>query len=94
MNNIISSLIDLYVSENYCRVAMAYDNEKKLDAEAKQLQANAAQFAKQSMQWLQLVENFNGALKVSLCVCSKQKQSNCKQMHLNLPSRVCNGCNW
>ncbi|XP_072041996.1 biogenesis of lysosome-related organelles complex 1 subunit 1-like [Amphiura filiformis] len=45
------------------RVAMAYDNEKKLDAEAKQLQANAAQFAKQSMQWLQLVENFNGALK-------------------------------
>ena len=46
---------------------MAYDNEKKLDTEAKQLQANAAQFAKQSMQWLQLVENFNGALKVQ-CV--------------------------
>ncbi|KAJ8024986.1 Biogenesis of lysosome-related organelles complex 1 subunit 1 [Holothuria leucospilota] len=45
------------------RVAIAYNNEKKLDAEAKQLQANAALFAKQSMQWLQLIENFNQALK-------------------------------
>ncbi|XP_071495573.1 biogenesis of lysosome-related organelles complex 1 subunit 1-like [Diadema antillarum] len=45
------------------RVAVAYKNEKKLDAETKQLQANAAQFAKQSQQWLSLVENFNQALK-------------------------------
>ncbi len=55
---------------------MAYDNEKKLDAEAKQLQANAAQFAKQSMQWLQLVENFNGALKVSECTLSASEKKN------------------
>ncbi|XP_063964441.1 biogenesis of lysosome-related organelles complex 1 subunit 1-like [Lytechinus pictus] len=45
------------------RVAIAYNNEKKLDAETKQLQANSGQFAKQSMQWLSLVENFNQALK-------------------------------
>ncbi|XP_038045248.1 biogenesis of lysosome-related organelles complex 1 subunit 1-like [Patiria miniata] len=45
------------------RVSMAYVNEKRLDAEARQLQANAAQFAKQSMQWLSLIENFNTALK-------------------------------
>ncbi len=45
------------------RVSMAYANEKRLDTEARQLQANAAQFAKQSMQWLSLIENFNTALK-------------------------------
>lgn len=48
----------------YCRVAQAYVNQKKLDTETKILQANAAQFAKQTMQWLKLVEDFNTALKV------------------------------
>ena len=45
---------------------MAYTNEKRLDTEARHLQANAAQFAKQSMQWLSLIENFNTALKVNI----------------------------
>ena len=46
-----------------CRVAQAYLNEKKLDSEARLLQQNAANFAKQAQQWLQLVENFSSALK-------------------------------
>ncbi|XP_059166884.1 biogenesis of lysosome-related organelles complex 1 subunit 1-like [Physella acuta] len=44
-------------------VAQAYVNQKKLDTETRILQANAAQFSKQTMQWLKLVEDFNTALK-------------------------------
>ena len=47
-------------------VATAYVNQKKLDTETKILQANAAQFSKQTTQWLKLVEDFNTALKVRL----------------------------
>ena len=46
-------------------MANAYVNQKKLDTETKILQANAAQFSKQTVQWLKLVEDFNTALKVS-----------------------------
>ncbi|KAK9886023.1 hypothetical protein WA026_014809 [Henosepilachna vigintioctopunctata] len=44
-------------------VAQAYLNQKKLDAEAKQLHTSAVNFSKQTQQWLNLVESFNGALK-------------------------------
>ncbi|XP_029656470.1 biogenesis of lysosome-related organelles complex 1 subunit 1 isoform X1 [Octopus sinensis] len=44
-------------------VAQSYVNQKKLDTETKILQANAAHFAKMTMQWLKLVEDFNTALK-------------------------------
>ncbi|XP_023018631.2 biogenesis of lysosome-related organelles complex 1 subunit 1 [Leptinotarsa decemlineata] len=44
-------------------VAQAYLNQKKLDAEAKQLHASATNFSKQTQQWLSLVESFSGALK-------------------------------
>ncbi|CAH1989121.1 unnamed protein product [Acanthoscelides obtectus] len=44
-------------------VAQAYLNQKRLDAEAKQLHASAAAFGKHTQQWLQLVEQFSGALK-------------------------------
>uniref|UniRef100_A0A6M2DMF5 Biogenesis of lysosome-related organelles complex 1 subunit 1 n=1 Tax=Xenopsylla cheopis TaxID=163159 RepID=A0A6M2DMF5_XENCH len=44
-------------------VAQAYLNQKRLDAEAKQLQIGAQNFAKQTQQWLALVENFSSALK-------------------------------
>lgn len=46
------------------RVAQAYVNQKKLDTETKILQANVAQFSKQTTQWLKLVEDFNQAVKV------------------------------
>ncbi|NWH64645.1 BL1S1 protein, partial [Geococcyx californianus] len=45
-------------------VAQAYVNQRKLDQEVKTLQAQAAQFARQTGQWISMVENFNQALKV------------------------------
>lgn len=47
----------------YSSVAQAYLNQKKLDAEAKLLHQGAINFAKQTQQWLALVENFSSALK-------------------------------
>lgn len=47
----------------YFSVAQAYLNQKKLDAEAKLLHQGAINFAKQTQQWLALVENFSSALK-------------------------------
>ncbi|KAI0240279.1 Biogenesis of lysosome-related organelles complex 1 subunit 1 [Lamellibrachia satsuma] len=44
-------------------VAQAYVNQKKLDTETKILQANATHFARQTTQWLKLVEDFNQSLK-------------------------------
>lgn len=44
-------------------MAQAYLNQKKLDAEAKQLHSSAVNFTKQTQQWLNLVENFNSSLK-------------------------------
>lgn len=41
-------------------------NQRKLDHEVKTLQVQAAQFAKQTGQWIGMVENFNQALKVGL----------------------------
>ena len=46
-------------------MAQAYLNQRKLDAEAKQLQANITQFSKQATQWLTLMENMNRAVNVS-----------------------------
>lgn len=48
----------------YFRVAQAYLNQKRLDAEAKQLHASATNFAKQTQQWMNLIEGFSSALKV------------------------------
>jgi len=58
-----STLTHALVDHLNVRVAQAYLNQKKLDAEAKQLHIHATQFAKQTIQWLHLVENFNQALK-------------------------------
>lgn len=44
-------------------MAQAYLNQKKLDAEAKQLQISATNFAKQTQAWVHLVESFSSALK-------------------------------
>nr|CAD7195590.1 unnamed protein product [Timema douglasi] len=58
-NNLTQALVDhLNVG-----VAQAYLNQKRLDAEAKQLHHNATNFAKQTHQWANLVESFSSALK-------------------------------
>lgn len=44
-------------------MAQAYLNQKRLDAEAKLLHQSATNFAKQTQQWLALVEGFSSALK-------------------------------
>lgn len=55
VNKLISTLND--------GVEEVYLNQKKLEAESKQLQLHTAQFSKQTIQWLQLAEGFNQALK-------------------------------
>lgn len=44
-------------------VAQAYLNQKKLDSEAKQLHSHANAFARNTQQWLNLVDSFNSTLK-------------------------------
>ena len=45
-------------------VAQAYLNQKRLDSEAKQLHIEATNFAKQTQQWMQLIETFSSSIKV------------------------------
>ncbi|KAJ8926287.1 hypothetical protein NQ314_021346 [Rhamnusium bicolor] len=58
-----SDLTQALVDHLNVGVAQAYLNQKKLDAEAKQLHINATNFSKQTQQWLNLVESFSSALK-------------------------------
>ncbi|XP_075237533.1 biogenesis of lysosome-related organelles complex 1 subunit 1 [Lycorma delicatula] len=58
-----SNLTHALVDHLNVGVAQAYLNQKRLDAEAKQLHQNANNFSKQTQQWLTLVESFSGALK-------------------------------
>ena len=44
-------------------VEKAYENQRRLDREAKALQANSARYVKQTAQWLALVDGFNKSLK-------------------------------
>ncbi|KAB0794444.1 hypothetical protein PPYR_11283 [Photinus pyralis] len=58
-----SNLTQALVDHLNVGVAQAYLNQKRLDAEAKQLHSSAANFSKQTGQWLNLVETFSSALK-------------------------------
>ncbi|XP_063808735.1 biogenesis of lysosome-related organelles complex 1 subunit 1 [Pseudophryne corroboree] len=58
-----TTLTEALVDHLNVGVAQAYVNQRKLDHEVKTLQTQAAQFAKQTTQWISLVENFNQALK-------------------------------
>ncbi|XP_069826163.1 biogenesis of lysosome-related organelles complex 1 subunit 1 isoform X1 [Dendropsophus ebraccatus] len=58
-----TTLTEALVDHLNVGVAQAYVNQRKLDHEVKTLQTQAAQFAKQTTQWIGLVENFNQALK-------------------------------
>ncbi|EDV27177.1 uncharacterized protein TRIADDRAFT_54870 [Trichoplax adhaerens] len=44
-------------------VATAYQNQKKLDQELKQLQIHTAEYSKVASQWMGLVDGFNQSLK-------------------------------
>lgn len=44
-------------------VERAYENQRKLDQEAKKLQSHSVHYVKQTTQWLQLVEGFHKNLK-------------------------------
>lgn len=48
-------------------MAQAYLNQRRLDAEAKQLHTSATNFSKQTQQWMNLIEGFSSALKVGVC---------------------------
>ncbi|XP_040197075.1 biogenesis of lysosome-related organelles complex 1 subunit 1 isoform X2 [Rana temporaria] len=58
-----TTLTEALVDHLNVGVAQAYVNQRKLDHEVKTLQIQAAQFSKQTTQWIGLVENFNQALK-------------------------------
>lgn len=44
-------------------VERAYENQRKLDKEAKTLQGHSAKYVKQTTQWLHLIEGFHKNLK-------------------------------
>ncbi|PRP78739.1 GCN5-like 1 domain-containing protein [Planoprotostelium fungivorum] len=44
-------------------VADIFNNQKKIEAESRNLQVQTQRFSKQSAQWLSLVNNFNESLK-------------------------------
>jgi len=59
INNVSSALLDSVNNE----VSAIFNNQKKLEGEAKALQVATQKFSKQTTQWLTLVENFNNSLK-------------------------------
>ncbi|VVC28260.1 Biogenesis of lysosome-related organelles complex 1 subunit 1 [Cinara cedri] len=61
--NAANELTNALVEHLNVGVAQAYLNQKKLDAEAKQLHQSAIVFSKQTSQWLSLIDTFNSALK-------------------------------
>ena len=49
---------------SFFRVSEAFVNQKRIDAKIKQLNQNTNNFINQTQQWVNLLENFNTALKV------------------------------
>ncbi len=54
---------DAMVDSLNSSVEKAYENQRKLDNEAKVLQSHSARYIKQTTQWLNLVEGFHKNLK-------------------------------
>lgn len=62
-NKAAEDLTNALVDHLNVGVAQAYLNQKRLDAEAKRLHGNATEFAKQTQNWITLVDSFNTSLK-------------------------------
>jgi len=58
-----NTLTNAVVDSLNLKIGHAYSNQRRLDSEARKLQSSAATLAKQTTQWLQLIDNFNQALK-------------------------------
>lgn len=56
----------MYLISIFQRVAQVFKNERDLEADAKRLQAAAAVYQKQCKDWLDMVDQFDNALKVKL----------------------------
>ena len=50
----------MYLSSS---VESAYNNQRQLETEAKQLQNNISRLTKQTQQWISMIDSFNHALK-------------------------------
>ncbi|PAA77528.1 hypothetical protein BOX15_Mlig034571g1 [Macrostomum lignano] len=59
----VASLTTALVDGLNSGVAQAYANQRRLDCETKALQASVTTFARQTGQWIKLVEDLNSALK-------------------------------
>jgi len=59
ISNVSSALLDSVNTE----VSSIFNNQKKLEAEAKALQTATQKFSKQTNQWLTIIDNFNNSLK-------------------------------
>eukprot|EP00794_Sanderia_malayensis_P003283 gene3283-3765_t len=59
----VSEFSSSFVEALNSDVEAAYNNQRRLEAEAKQLQYNVSKLTKQSAQWISMIENFNESLK-------------------------------
>uniref|UniRef100_A0A1I8AKX4 Biogenesis of lysosome-related organelles complex 1 subunit 1 n=1 Tax=Steinernema glaseri TaxID=37863 RepID=A0A1I8AKX4_9BILA len=58
-HNLVHSVVDHLNN----RVSHAYNNQKRLDVEAKKMEGNVTKLVKLTDQWIQLTEAFNQGLK-------------------------------
>eukprot|EP00275_Glaucocystis_incrassata_P001229 EC122259.1.p1 GENE.EC122259.1~~EC122259.1.p1 ORF type:complete len:126 (+),score=17.84 EC122259.1:91-468(+) len=59
----VSAVSSALLDEVNIRVAEVFATQRKIELEARNVQSQAARFARQTQQWLTLVDGFNEALK-------------------------------
>ena len=63
-----------------------FTNQKQLEVEAKNLQTQSAKYAKQTSQWLSMIDSFNNALKVRERARPSLHTGPCAPARANTPS--------